>query len=99
MGQLINVASSVIDDVAVFDTDRSIAGQDGAAYDRSTPTDDGTFPGELASRLLAADDALDHVWIASNQVVARRSGGWNDAAVAATEKVVSELFRFYDEAG
>ena len=98
MGQTINVASSVIDDIAVFDTDRSIAGQDGAAYDRSTDTDDGTFPGELARRLLAADGSLDHVWIASNQVVARRSGGWDEVALSAAEKVVSELFRFYDEA-
>lgn len=97
MGQLINVASSVVDEVAVFDTDRSIAGQDGAAYDRATDTDDGTFPGELARRLLAADTSLDHVWIASNQVVARRPGGWDEAALSAAEKVVSDLFRFYDE--
>jgi hypothetical protein len=97
VGQLINVASSVIDDIAVFDTDRSIAGQDGAAYDRAVDTDDGTFPGELAGRLLAADPALDHVWVASNQVVARRPGGWDEAAVAAAEKVVAELFRFYDD--
>lgn len=96
MGQLINVESSVIDDIAVFDTDRSIAGQDGAAYDRSTDMADGTFPGELAARLLDADGSLDHVWIASNQVVARRPGGWDDAALAAAEKVVRELFRFYD---
>lgn len=96
MGQLINVASSVVDDVAVFDTDRSIAGQDGAAYDRSADADDGTFPGELAGRLLGADATIDHVWIASNQVVARRPGGWDEAALASAEKVVSELFRFYD---
>lgn len=96
MGQLINVASSVVDDVAVFDTDRSIAGQDGAAYDRSTSTDDGTFPGELAGRLLATDPALDHVWVASNQVVVRRPGGWDEVSVTAAEKVVSDLFRFYD---
>ncbi len=95
MGQLINVASSVVDDVAVFDTDRSIAGQDGAAYDRSTDTADGTFPGELAGKLLDADPVLDHVWVASNQVVARRPGGWDEASLGAAEKVVSELFRFY----
>jgi hypothetical protein len=95
VGQLINVESSVIDDVAVFDTDRSIAGQDGAAYDRSDGTDDGTFPGELAGRLLRADGAVDHVWVASSQVVVRRSGGWDDAAVSGTETVIAELFQFY----
>jgi hypothetical protein len=95
VGQLISVAASVIDDVAVFDTDRSIAGQDGAAYARGADTDDGTFPGELAGRVLEVDEAVDHLWIASNQVVARRSGGWDDAAVAAVQTVISDLFRFY----
>lgn len=95
MGQLINVESSVIDDVVVFDTDRSIAGQDGAAYDRAAATDDGTFPGELAMRVLAGDAAIDHVWIASNQVVVRRPGGWDDIAVDSTQTIISEFFQFY----
>lgn len=98
MGQLINVEPSVIDDVVVFDTDRSIAGQDGASYDRSAATDDGTFPGELAGRLLDADAAIDHVWVASNQAVVRRPGGWDDAAVAATGRLIRELFQFYPDA-
>ena len=97
MGQLINVESSVIDDVVVFDTDRSIAGQDGAAYGRDSETEDGTFPGELAARLLADDGVIDHVWVASNQVVVRRPGGWDDPAVAATGTIIRELFQFYPE--
>ena len=97
MGQLINVESSVIDDVVVYDTDRSIAGQDGAAYDRGSETDDGTFPGELAGRVLAGDGVIDHVWVASNQVVVRRPGGWDDTAVESTGTIIRELFQFYPE--
>ncbi len=95
MGQLISVEASVIDDVAVFDTDRSIAGQDGAAFERGVAPSDGTFPAELAERIYAADDEIDHVWVASNQVVVRRPGGWSDQAVATIQTVISELFRFY----
>ena len=95
MGQLINVESSVIGDVVVYDTDRSIAGQDGAAYDRSGATDDGTLPGELAGRLLDADEAIDHVWVASNQVVVRRIGSWDDAGVSSSGTIIGEFFQFY----
>lgn len=95
MGQLINVESFQIDDVAVFDTDRSVAGQDGSAYERGAATDDGTFPGELAGRILAADSSVDHVWVASSQVVVRRSGGWDDTARGAVGTIIADLFRFY----
>lgn len=95
MGQLINVESSVIDDVAVFDTDRSIAGQDGAAYGRSSDTDDGTFPGHLAARLLAVDESIDHVWVASNEVVVRRAGGWDDHNLGVAHDTIRDFFLFY----
>ena len=98
MGQLINVTSSVIDNVVVFDTDRTIAGQDGASYARSTVVEDGTFPGRLAGRLFSTDDTIDHAWIAGNQVVVRRSGGWDDAAVEAVGTLISEFFQFYPTA-
>ena len=63
MGQHITVsAPSVIGDIAVFDTDRSLSGQDGIGFtsaDEATATD--TFPGRLAARLFAADPAVSCV--------------------------------------
>lgn len=95
MGQSITVSSMVISDVAIFDTDRSITGQDGQSY--SSAADGATPPEQLANRLFAADPAVDHVHVLSNTVSVRREGGWPDAALAAAGEIVSDLFVFYQE--
>lgn len=96
MGQAIEVRATVVDDVAIFSTDRSITGQDGVSYDSAEAAgDDGEFPGRLASRLYDKDDSLRSVFVASNQVVARREGGWDEEATAALSEVIEDFFLFY----
>jgi hypothetical protein len=97
MGQTIKVlGTTVLDGIAIIDTDRSITGQDGSAYGSlEEVTDD--FPGMLAARLFEQVDGATHVFIASNQVVIGRDGGWTDALLSTASRVVAEFFVFYDE--
>ncbi|NNF62977.1 MAG: hypothetical protein HKN07_01850 [Acidimicrobiia bacterium] len=96
MGQIINVTTQVLDDVALFDADRSITGQDGSAYANEGEAElDTTFPGRLAHRLFGVDSSIGHVFVASNQVVVRRSGGWPPAALKVASETISEFFVFY----
>ncbi len=99
MGQSIQVASTTVGDVVIFDTDRSITGQDGVVFtsaDEAAAAEE--FPAQLASRIFAADSRIDHVYVASNQVVVRRPGGWDDAVRDQVDAVVSDFFLFYPEA-
>lgn len=97
MGQLINVlGTTVLDDVAIIDTDRSITGQDGSSYSSAEETAD-DFPGRLARRLFERVEGVTHVFVASNQVVVGRDGGWTDAALSTATGVVTDFFVFYDE--
>lgn len=96
MGQAIEVQATVVDDVAIFSTDRSITGQDGVSYDSAEAAGrDDRFPGRLASRLYERDGSLTSVFVASNQVVVRREGGWGEASAAALSDVIEEFFLFY----
>ena len=99
MGQRIEVLSStVVGDSVVFDTDRSITGQDGVFYSSAEEAAAGeAFPDVLAQRLFASDDGVASVFVASNTVTVTRSGGWDDGAVAAASTVVTEFFVFYGE--
>lgn len=97
MGQPIRLLSTtVLGDVAMFDTDRSVTGQDGAAF---TPGADPAagFPAALAARIFEADGRIGHVFAASNQVMARRDGGWDEGAVEAIGAVIGRFFVFYPE--
>ena len=99
MGQLIEVESTQVGNIAVFDTDRSITGQDGTAYGALADAQAGEdFPDQLAARLFTSDSAIDHVFVASNQVVVRRNGGWQPDVMGAAAKVIREFFVFYPEA-
>ena len=97
MGQVINVTKiSIIGDTAVFDSDRSISGQDGNGYSSAAEAaDDSTFPARLAKAIFGADDAIGHVHVASNEVVVKRQKGWDDSTTAATAGVIREFFVFY----
>lgn len=96
MGQAIEVEAAVVGDAAIFSTDRSITGQDGVSYASSdAAAADDRFPGRLAARLYAADEQISSIFVASNQVVAGREGGWDDTARAAAEKVIEDFFLFY----
>lgn len=97
MGQTINVESNPLDGVCVFGTDRSITGQDGAGFASPEEAAAATgFPATLATRLFESDAAIDHVYVASNDVIVRRAEGWSDDSVAAASSAISDLFRFYD---
>ena len=99
MGQPIEVTYGTVEDVLLITADRSLTGQDGVAYASSAEAEaDDRFPGRLASRLFAADPAIDHVFVASNQVVVRRLGGWDDSVESATG-TVEDFFLHYRDAG
>jgi len=98
MGQKIEVAASVVDDIALFDTDRSITGQDGIAFSSADELDETEMPGQLADRLFQDVPGIDHIFIASNQVVVRRPHGWDDPVVESASGVISDFFLFYPDA-
>lgn len=99
MGQPIQVAATRLDDVVMFDTDRSITGQDGAGFaSRDDAEAAADFPGQLAARLFTQVDGVDHVFVASNQVVVRRAGGWAETDVDVATQVIQDFFLFYPDA-
>jgi hypothetical protein len=95
MGQRIEVQAIVFGEVAVFDTDRSLTGQDGRGFTRESDLGGVDFASRLAARLFDADEAVAHVFAASSQVVARRAEGWDEASVTRASDVIRELFVFY----
>lgn len=96
MGQLINVEHEVVADSVVFSADRSITGQSGWAFSAGEQMpDEAGFAGALATRLFESDEAIDHVWVASNTVVVRRKDGWSDGSVEAASAVLSNFFVYY----
>jgi hypothetical protein len=98
MGQLIRVATVPMGDLAVFDTDRSITGQDGHEYGSLEEARAGqTFPSELAVRLFEADEEVRHVYVLSNQVVVRRFGRWKEEALEGAAEVIRTFFVFYEQ--
>ena len=96
MGQSITVESKEWDAVCVFSTDRSITGQDGAGFDSPAAAEaaDG-FAATLAGRLFASDEAIEHVYVASNDVVVRRESAWSSEHVAAASATIRDLFLHY----
>ncbi|MDH3306501.1 MAG: hypothetical protein OEO77_03125 [Acidimicrobiia bacterium] len=99
MGQSIKVAEAVIaGDVAMFDTDRSLSGQDGENFASARDAAGAaTFPAELATRLFAADASVDNVYVFSNAISVRRRGGWADGAADAVARLISNFFIVYPE--
>lgn len=99
MGQAIKVTSAVVvADVVMFDTDRSLSGQDGETYASADAARAGsTFPAELAERLFETDPAIAHVFVYSNVISVKRTKAWDDAAVADSRQVVENFFIVYEE--
>lgn len=96
MGQSITVESQHWDVVCTFTTDRSITGQDGAGFESlsAAETSEG-FAATLAARLFNADEEIDHVYVASNDVVVRRREPWNDQDAAVATATIENLFLHY----
>ncbi|NND02855.1 MAG: hypothetical protein HKN91_08710 [Acidimicrobiia bacterium] len=97
MGQKIEVASTVVEDIAMFDTDRGITGQDGVSFSSGQEIAADDFPALLADRLFQDVPGIDHVFVASNQVVVRRPHGWDEDVVATAAGVISNFFLFYPD--
>ena len=96
MGQSITVDSKQWDAVSVFTTDRSITGQDGAGFESIAAAEASPgFAGTLAFRLFSLDEAIDHVYVASNDVVVKRSADWDETAIGDATRTIEGLFRFY----
>lgn len=97
MGQTIEIrGTAVVDTVLVVDTDRSLAGQDGEGFDGIEEAREAEgFPAVLAGRLFEADAAIDHVFVMSNTVTARRASGWDDASRDRATAIIAEFFLFY----
>lgn len=97
MGQPITITGTTVEGpIAGFHTDRGITGQDGVSFGAvEHATAANSFPGDLAARLFEADAGVDHVFIASNQVVVRRSSDWDDATLASAGEVIAGFFVFY----
>jgi ferredoxin/flavodoxin---NADP+ reductase len=99
MGQPIEVERRVQGEVAVFTGNRSLTGQDGAGYHPGdSVTDNGKLSAEVARRFFELDPAIDYVYVANNNVMARRPGGWNEAALDAAGDALRRFFVFYDGA-
>jgi hypothetical protein len=98
MGQTITVSAAVVDDVAVFDTNRSLTGQDGGEFAAAEEAAAAAgFDAELAARLFGSDPAIEHVYVLSNALTVRRSGGWDDSSLDAAGDVIREFFVFYSD--
>lgn len=96
MGQRIQVRPTVVGVAAIFDTDRSITGQDGTSYESAEDAaSDDRFPGRLAARLFQAGLGIETVWVASNTVVVTRGDDWDDTAVEAAGGVIEAFFVYY----
>ena len=99
MGQPIQVVDRVVlGDVALFDTDRTLTGQDGETYttrDDAEPGD--TFGAAIAARLLESDEGLGGVFVLSNTLSLRRPDGWTDEALDNASETIRTFFIVYDE--
>jgi hypothetical protein len=92
VGQSIEVQANVTGDVAVFETDRTLTGQDAESF--SGPGT-GSIAADLATRLFEGDERIDRVFAHFNVVSVERSGGWDDAALEQAAEIIRTLFRVY----
>lgn len=96
MGQLIEVEHLVLGEVALFDTDRSLSGQEGETYvDEAAAGAASTFPGRLASALFSAVPSLLSVYVFSNTVSVSRTGGWSADQVRTVGEVIRNSLIHY----
>jgi hypothetical protein len=98
VGQPIQVLDRVvIGEVALFDTDRTLTGQDGETYTTGADSEASSFGAAIAARLLDSDDRLDEVYVLSNTLSLRRSEGWTEESLDNAAETIRTFFIFYDE--
>lgn len=94
MGQKIEVSSVRVGDIALFDLDRSLTGQDGLVFS-GPPHHIEDPPALLASRLFEAIPDIDSVYVLSNSVSIARGGEWDESSLHEAASIVSDLFIVY----
>ena len=98
MGQLIEVETIMLGNVVIFDTDRTLSGQDGESFtDGATAVASGTYPGQLAGALFAHDDTIASVYVYSNAISVSRSKDWTDSQATEASVVVRNFLVHYEE--
>ncbi len=94
MGQTIDVDATEFGAVAVFDLDRSLAGQDARIFTGSPEGD--SPPRTLARRLWAQFTDINSVHILSNTVTVQRHTQWDADNLDRAKEIISNLFVHYE---
>lgn len=94
MGQKIQADATIIGNIGVFVTDRSLTGQDGRDFSQAPDSDRG-WPAELARRLFLHDDGIENVHVLSNTVTVKRRRRWDHYTEDQAREVIESLFSFY----
>lgn len=94
MGQTIEVKAIEFGEVAVFDLDRSLTGQDARIFTGSPEGD--TPPRTLARRLWQQVDGIESVHILSNTVTVHRGSVWDTESIEDASEVIAKLFMHYE---
>jgi hypothetical protein len=97
LGQLIEVQPVRLGAVTIFDTDRSLSGQDGETYTRGEPIGSDTFPARLAGAVFESDAAVRAVFVYSNTVSIQRDGEWTGEAVDTIASAIKNFLIFYED--
>ncbi|MCY3539964.1 MAG: hypothetical protein F4Y75_05025 [Acidimicrobiia bacterium] len=96
MGQLIEVDHVLVGEVAVFDTDRSLSGQEGETFrSAEAARQSDTFPARLAAALFEVSASLTSVYVFSNTVSVRRFGGWDEDLLSTIGDTIRDSLLFY----
>jgi len=97
VGQPIEIESTeTVDDSIIVTMNRSLTSQVGEGYDSQAAADGGdSFGALLARRLFEVEASMERVYVASNTVILKRPGGWDDASVASVSRAIEDLFLFY----
>lgn len=95
MGQEITVSTVKVGEVALFDLDRSLTGQDGMIFHEPPPSADDP-PAVLARRLFEFDPGIESIFVLSNSVSVRTPGGWESQKLETATEIVRNLFVFYE---
>jgi len=94
MGQTIEVRATPVGDVAIFDLNRSLTGQDGVAF--HGPPGGSTPPETLARRLWEDDGEIESVFVLSNTVSVRRGSDWLSEQIESAVGIIANLFVYWE---
>jgi ferredoxin--NADP+ reductase len=94
MGQLIEVTAIEMGDVAVFDLDRSLTGQDPRIF--AGPPEGETPPRALARRVWERLPDISSIHVLSNTVTVGRGQRWDVGSLETARTIIAELFVHYE---